>query len=835
MFLPKEERTTLYGFPQLIDYFGLVDDGIAFLRSGRFLAAWEYTGPDMDSASVEERFAHSVRLASGIDLGANFGVGSDFIREPSLSYPASSLGDWPDPVSFTIDQDRKQQFTKPGNYWRNRYFFYVTYGPQTQASRRKLQSWFFEEREGDDDGFAARALSRFERAVEQIDSLLRSSMVNARRLRCYKQDGQLFDELLRYSRYCAFGQDDPFPLPDEAVFLHELFAADFVAGADPILNGKHKATVAINGFPVSSFAGILSNSLALPFPYRFCQQTEILGRQQAVDLHDGNAKGWSAKKTNFLRKHFKKDETIVDPHAAQLEAEANQAKTDADYRKVVDCLYTGKVILSGDSRAEVNEQAREVIEALRPFTSRLEKQNAAAAFISSLPGQMYKDKRQNVVSTLNLAHFLPVSSPFLGLEYNPSSDMFPPRTPPLFLASTAGGTKFRYHAHTDKDVAHMVIAGPTGKGKTTFLNLGIAQWFRYPEAQVFAFDKKKLLYTLTRAMGGDYYDLGMGNKSKLRFCPLRFIETAAEREEALTWLTICCEQNGLHITASHTNAISEALEHMTATRQRSLTDFWLIVDHPEVKEAIEYYTVKGASGGLLDGTEDNLSLSRFSVFEMDEIYNFSPKLMNAVMLYIFRRINKRLSPNIPTLVTIDEFRKALEVPVMVSAVDNLLNEGRKLNTAFWLSLQDLKVLERGPAASDNLSLGSTIKQCCLTKVFLPNPLAATSARKPYEDCGLTDSDIDIISQAQSKREYFVCNQEGQRKISLDIGRVALAFFASTDEDRATVDRMIERNPGSWQADWLRHKGLSASGWPDFLGQLYAPEMQEQLQHAKACA
>ena len=42
------------GLADLVSYAALVDEGICMLKDGGFLAAWTYTGPDLESSSHEE-------------------------------------------------------------------------------------------------------------------------------------------------------------------------------------------------------------------------------------------------------------------------------------------------------------------------------------------------------------------------------------------------------------------------------------------------------------------------------------------------------------------------------------------------------------------------------------------------------------------------------------------------------------------------------------------------------------------------------------------------------------------------------------------------------------
>ena len=131
--------------------------------------------------------------------------------------------------------------------------------------------------------------------------------------------------------------------------------------------------------------------------------------------------------------------------------------------------------------------------------------------------------RRVIAHTRNYVDLMPISAVWAGEKANPSA-LMPPNSPPLIYAATQGGTPYRFNLH-DNDVGHTLIVGPTGAGKSVLLALLVAQWFRYPKAQVFAFDKGHSLYGLCKAAGGRFYDIGEGG---LSFQPLRDIDNDAE-------------------------------------------------------------------------------------------------------------------------------------------------------------------------------------------------------------------------------------------------------------------------------------------------------------------
>src|SRR2546425_7181361 len=142
------------------------------------------------------------------------------------------------------------------------------------------------------------------------------------------------------------------------------------------------------------------------------------------------------------------------------------------------------------------------------FPGRIETVNALEAYLGSLPGHGYPNLRRPLLSTRNIADLLPVTSVWPGLATNPSP-FFPPRSPPLVWAATAGSTPFRVHLH-DSDVGHTLGLGKTGSGKSVLLALLAAQFRRHPNAQGFAFDVRDAMWALAHAAGARDYALAAG-------------------------------------------------------------------------------------------------------------------------------------------------------------------------------------------------------------------------------------------------------------------------------------------------------------------------------------
>src|SRR3546814_16539243 len=79
----------------------------------------------------------------------------------------------------------------------------------------------------------------------------------------------------------------------------------------------------------------------------------------------------------------------------------------------------------------------------------------------------------------------------------------------------------------------MLVVGRTGAGKTVRLALLVFRFRRYPDSQVYIFDKGFSARAAVLAMGGAHHALGLGSEDEggkaIAFQPLRHIDRADAR------------------------------------------------------------------------------------------------------------------------------------------------------------------------------------------------------------------------------------------------------------------------------------------------------------------
>ncbi|WP_137935842.1 conjugal transfer protein TrbE [Chitinivorax sp. B] len=806
----KQFRDRTQGLPDLLNFALMPEDGILQNKDGSLTVSWYFRGEDMDSATHAELAGISARL-NGILVGLGNGwmLNCDAIRRPATTYPSG--GQFPDLTSWLIDEERRHQHELEGAHFETTYALSLTYLPPLRTSNKIIEMIY--EDDGRDDseaGFAARILEQFKRQIDDFESALSATLPLRRMRGIHRTDAfgkeYIEDELLQYMDFCVSGQLRPVRLPTIPMYLDAVIGAyPFYGGIAPRVGDYHIKVVAIDGFPQESYPGILHELDALGYEYRWSTRFIFLDPQQARSVMNGVRRRWQQKQRGLKDQVFNTSSGAIDLDALEMTEDAQSAIGEAESNMVRFGYYTSCVVLMHTDRDLLLEQAREVRKSLLNlgFGARIEDINAVEAYLGSIPGHGYPNVRRPILHTLNLADLLPITAVWAGAEYNPCP-FYPDRSPPLSYAATTGSTPFRISLHVG-DVGHTLMIGKTGGGKSTALNFLLAQHFRYPNAQVFTFDKGYSSYLLVNACGGTYYDIG-GEHSDLAFCPLKHIDTPADQAWAAEWIEIMLTLQGVNVTPMLRQMVYQAIIRLTRSPRRTLTEFVAELQDDELRQALSHYTLAGPMGSLLDAEEDSLVDGAFQAFEMEHLMNMGEKNVVPVLLYLFRQVEKRMDGR-PTLVALDECWLMLAHPLFREKVREWLKTWRKKNALVFLATQELADVMNSP-------IRDVILASCPTKILLPNPEANENSSRPmYELIGLNDREIQILAHATVKRHYYYKSPLGRRIFSFGFGPVALSFVgASSQDDIRTARQLMEQHNENWPAYWLRQRGLDE--WAD---------------------
>jgi type IV secretion system protein VirB4 len=778
----------------------LVAPGVVLNKDGSFQRTARFRGPDLDSATPAELVGTTARLNNALRrLGSSWAIFVEANRLPARHYPQSLF---PDVVSTLVDVERRAQFEEEGAHFESAYYLtFVWLPPSEEASR--IEGWLYEGRTSESGVDANEILKTFVDRTDRVLQLVEGFVPEV----AWLSDA----ETLTYLHETVSTKRHSVRVPETPMHLDALLADEpFAGGLQPRLGKAHLRTLTVIGFPTATFPGILDELNRLAFPYRWMTRAICLDKTEAARLLTKIRRQWFAKRKSIMAilKEVMTNETsaLLDTDAHNKAIDADAALQELGSDTVSSVYVTATVTVWDQDPAAAGEKLRlleKVIQG-RDFTCIAESVNAVEAWLGSLPGHVYANVRQPPLSTLNLAHIIPLSAVWAGPERDDHLD-----GPPLFFARTEGSTPFRFALHVG-DVGHTLVVGPTGAGKSVLLALMALQFRRYPRSQVFAFDFGGSIRAAALAMGGDWHDLGGALSEDARepvaLQPLAGIENPAERAWASEWVAAILAREGVTVTPDAKDHLWTALTSLASApeAERTLTGLSVLLQSSALKRALHPYCLGGPYGRLLDAEVEHIGDSDTQAFETEGLIGTGAA--SAVLTYLFHRIEGRLDGQ-PTLLIVDEGWLVLDDPTFGARLREWLKTLRKKNASVVFATQSLADIETG-------AIAPAIVESCPTRVFLPNERAIEpQILSIYRRFGLNDRQIEIVARATPKRDYYCQSRRGNRLFELGLGDIALAFTAvSSKSDQAAISEVFaevsaEYGRDGFAAAWLRRKGL----------------------------
>ena len=805
-------RARQKGFSELLNYAALVDDGIILGKDGSLSASYYYHCSDADSSSQAEKdkFANYINSAV-LSLGNGWIFHMYAVREEAKKYEDPERSFFGDRITRAIDEERRRYFTKKGLMFESYFVLTVTFLPPALTTQKFIELMYVDTAKGKVSR-ADEILNKFKQDLQVLESRLELAIPELTRLHAYESaddtgKAEYYDDQLAYINFCISGTLSPVRLPENPIFLDSVLGGrEFWKGIIPKLGDKFIQCVAIDGFPLESYAGILNSLANLSCSCRWSTRFIFLDQHVALAEIKKHRRVWKQKERGLIAQLFNLPTTNINQDAVAMTADADEFAAEINSNLAGAGYYTSVVVLMHKDRQVLKNEALEVAKNINRlgFNARIETINNVEAYLGSLPTNGVANLRRPLINTLNFSHFIPSSSPWAGENFAPCP-FYPKDSPVLMHCVTSGGTPFRLNLHYG-DLGHTFILGPTGSGKSTLLATLAAQFRRYPDITIYCFDKGMSMYALCEAVGGSHYEIA-ADDSELRFCPLQYLATPAERSWAAEWVSSIFELNNLQLTPEQHTEISSAVNVMHENGERTLTALYNALQDLTLREALNDYIGNSTGGNILDADEDSLALSSFTVFEMEELMNLNDRFKIPVLLYLFRRIQNALSGQ-PAIIMLDEAWLMLANPVFREKIREWLKVLRKANCAVIMATQSIQ------DAQESGILG-VINESCPTKIFLPNTTAKDNeqVREMYHSLGLSDTQIGIIANAVPKREYYFVNPHGKRLFSLALEKLALSFVAVSDKKTIRqIKELKAKYNDLWPEKYLLTKGINLESY-----------------------
>ncbi len=792
-----EYRRSATRLADYLPWVALIAEGTVLNKDGSLERTASFRGPDLDSAVAAELVAVAGRINNAFRrLGSGWSIFVEAQRHEAATYPASVF---PDPASGLVDAERKADFEEEGVHFVSGYYLTFLYLPPAEEAAR-AETWLYEGREqsGVDPNEILRSFTdRTGRVLALLDGFMPE---------CAWLDDA---ETLTYLHSTVSTKRHRVRVPETPIYLDALLADQpLTGGLEPRLGDAHLRILTITGFPTATTPGLLDDLNRLAFPYRWSTPAILIDKTDATKLLTKIRRQWFAKRKSIaaiLKEVMTNEQSaLVDTDAANKAADADMALQELG-QDVAGMAYVTATIAVWDADPRLADEKLRLVEKViqgRDFTAMIETVNAIDAWLGSLPGHAYANVRQPPISTLNLAHMIPLSTVWAGPERDEHFG-----APPLLYGKTEGSTPFRLSLHVG-DVGHTLVVGPTGAGNSVLPALMALQFRRYDNSQFFAFDFGGSIRAASLAMGGDWHDLGggltEGSEVSVSLQPLARIDDGYKRAWASDWLGAILARERITITPEVKEHIWTALTSLASApvEERTITGLSVLLQSNDLKQALRPYCVGGPYGRLLDAETEHLGAADVQAFEIEGLVDTGAA--PAVLAYHFHRIGDRLDGR-PTMLIIDEGWLALDDEGFAGQLREWLKTLRKKNASVIFATQSLSDI-------DNSAIAPAIIESCPTRLLLPNERAIEpQITAIYRRFGLNDRQIEILARATPKRDYYCQSRRGNRLFELGLSEVGLALCAaSSKSDQTLIANLVaEHGRDGFLAAWLQARN---AGW-----------------------
>lgn len=773
------------------------ETGIVHGKDHSMLAVYEFRGPDMESATALDLVHYNAALNNVIKtLPTGYVLYFEAQRRRSTEYDASEVDI---PIIQKMENDRRAYYAEQ-THFETRYYFTVYLEPP-QLIKSRLTDAFIADAKNNgksaDMRLYVEVVEKFIANVNLIGDMLKSWFPDLRPLSA--------EEVVTFLHTTISDKNHRVRVNPQYYITDYICDADVLGGREMKLGDNHMRVVTILDFPPMSEPGVFDVFDGMDLEYRWVSRFICLSKMDAQkELKDYRQRWnqqiksfWTQVREALTKEHLEDD---LDETAAFNRDDAGVALQELGQDYVSYGYYTMTMVVFDKDAQRCNEKANRILEAINSlgYTGYIETDNSMEAWWGSIPGCYRANIRRPIISSLNFCHLAPVTATWPGDKRN---DYL--KGPVLLYTDTSGYTPFRLSLHVG-EVGHTMVVGPSGSGKSVFLNTIEAHFLKYPNSNVFIFDKAASSRALTLAVGGNFYNIASEDEGELSFQPLADIHYDHEAKWAKEWIIAYLEQRNVKITLAKDNFVWKALLSLQEfpIERRTLSSFCELVQDQEIRQTLEALTMKGSHGKLFDNSKDVSGTGFWQVYEMETLMA-TPSIVPATLEYLFHRIESKIrSAKGPSIIVLDECWLFFDNPIFKEKLREYFKDMRKKNTSIIFATQNLSDLANKP------ELLHTVMENCPNRVYLPNKQASTKQSKElYTMFNCNDRQVEIIANMTPKQDYYYSSEKGNRIFRLALRPIEIPFVTATSKnDQQAIDQILAAmRKDSFIEDWLTYK------------------------------
>lgn len=751
-----------------------VGDDVIMLRDGDVMASFLVRGVAAETAepfTVEDLSSAMAGLAAS--LPSDIAI---YVHRIS-SQVAPSLSEVPGHFPFAVEVNRRWQGRLDSSTLRERT---TMVSLVVRPSKFSGMSWLFGVGEAERKTRIARRVERLNTAVTQFMEVL--AMARPRRLTVSGGEWLgLFHAVLTGRKRLIAPHAMFRPLADLVASTGVVFEGEsfFIPGGH---EGEQRfgATLSIKDYPTTTFAGMFD------------------GLNLAVDmtLTQSYTRGDPVASLSRIRRTIRQM-SAADDAAISLRAQLVDAADDLASGRVGFGLHHCTATIFARSEEELGEAVGTATRVMQEAGGAITRESWGnrLGFFAAFPGNARYRGRAAMISSVNFGDMASLHAPPGG-----SAAGATPWVEPITVLPTSRGEPYRFNFHLagnpgERTIGHSLVIGATGSGKTLTTLFLVAQAMRV-SARIIAFDKDRGMEAGLRALGASYSAVRLGVPTGLN----PFSAEVDDRGAAwlVDWLSAILGSDSplsslqvealTRAVAANVTADSPALRTMRHFRSQLRST----EDSGDLHTRLGRWDSTGQYGWLFGGDrEDSLNFSaQVTGFDLTEIFD-TPAVRTAWLSYVFRRIERTVEDQYPTIIVLDEAWKLLDDPYFEARLKDWMLTMRKLNVVVILLTQRVSHFSESRAAG-------SILESTATRILFPNSRNTPEELAPLR---LTDAESGFL-QGSGVGHRMALIQSGDDSVIVDadlggLGGLLGVLGGGAGNGLASGWR---KNPDFWRGD-----------------------------------
>lgn len=527
--------------------------------------------------------------------------------------------------------------------------------------------------------------------------------------------------------------------------------------------------------PAQTFSNILHALQGIPANFiitsEWKRESNLAARKeiQSKRRHFHNSK---ASLANYMSDApLNPQEVLIDDGAAGLVADLGGCLREIE----INGNYFGKfslvIVLYDLDRAKLRRAVAECFKVFSTHDAVLieERYNLLNAFLSIVPGNRAFNLRHMWLLNTNYADLSFLFSLHTGETHNSHLDQ-----EYLAVLETESSTPYFLNLHY-QDVAHTMILGATGSGKSFFLNFLVTHLQKY-QPLTYIFDLGGSYESLTKLFDGSYSRVGIERRS-FTINPFRLPPVRENLQFLFSFVKVLIESAGYAMSSADERDLYEQIGNLYEIdpAQRRLFTLANILNR-RLAQHLHKWIEGGQYGALFDNVEDNLTFSTFQTFDFEGMEKY-PDVLEPFLFYILHRANASIyDAALETrfkIFVMDEAWRFLKKSTIRQYITEAVKTWRKRNAAMVLATQSSDDLER----SEMLSV---IVESCATKMFLANPGMDLAAYR--ETFHLNETEAGLIAGLVPKQQILIKRPDFSKVVNLNVDRIGYWLYTSNPYD-----------------------------------------------------